>query len=102
MISAHRDKVLELSNRHYEPHRIRKELNLSRGTVAGILWRQRNPWPKTGNPPGRPKIYVKQLAVCLDKDLYAKIQELGKEMDMNRSEIFRMLIAFGLESLDGE
>jgi hypothetical protein len=97
-------EVLELNDngRGLEPHLICKRLKLTKGIVAGILWRKRNPRPPSIKRIKPEKFYFHRWSVDFDDDMASRLTAYIKEMKITKTEAVRMVVTFGLESLEGE
>lgn len=102
MISTHKEPVLALDAKGLKPYQIQRRLNLSVGTVAGILYRDRNPYVPTENRRRYEKNYPHHVGTYLDDEMLDKFKEYVAEVGLTKSEVLRMLVTFGLESLEGE
>lgn len=101
-MSPHKEAVIELDKQHLRPCQISRKLKLSKGTVVGILWRERNPQPYVNKGVNSTKQFFHRWSIDFDKDMHEKVYSYMHEMKIPKTEAVRLLITFGLESLEGE
>lgn len=85
-----------------------REFGISAGRAAGVIYRARN--PRDGRAPLAtiiqreriPPIYVKNVNIPVDEDMYARVDRLAKRDGVPKAQIGRELLEWALERFGDE